>query len=222
MGAATAAQASAVLSGTGTAAVAASISRPGAAVLSGSGLLTVLTAGMTVVTDSDSAHGEDSGFTYVTDSDTCTGTDAGGSTPLLVISGADACTGADGGEAAARPAGAVVTDSDTCTGTEAVTDIGIWTYMAGFMTTAAGGFELVRYHPVTGERRVVLAGEHADAAVLRFAAELAKARAVEFVSSSDGCRAAELEQPCLGVSVTVSPALEVSVAVSAARVPVPA
>jgi hypothetical protein len=88
--------------------------------------------------------------------------------------------------------------------------IEVYTYLAGFMTTPAGGFEIVWTHPATGERLLVLAGDHVDRHVLALAREVAAASEVRVVTDSEACSAAEGQVQPLGVTVSVTGALSVS------------
>ena len=223
----------AAASGAGLAAVGAA--QLAALAASGTG---TATAGATVtsftyVSDTDTCTAVESGFTFISDSDTCTGSDGaellrvadsdrcGSSEQSLSywpvdndsvkasesgywsgpLGDADSCHAADGGERI------TLASAEACTSADDSAPVGVWTYIPGFATGPGGGFEVVH------GGRVVLRGRHGGLAALKFAQELAKADRVRWVADADACAASEQEERPLSVTVTVVPALELTIGV---------
>jgi hypothetical protein len=200
----------------------------------------------TTIYDSDTGHGEDSGYTYIHDSDTGHGTDATGpygpigadaghgtDTELTrwvsdsdsgkateheqrtgTVIDSDAGTGSDGGEVI------TVIDRDYGIMTDTYNPvIDVYTYEASWMefVPSRGFFRLVYTHPVTGEQREVLTVPEVTGHVLKLARTLATSSEVQFVADSDAGHGTEDSTGLLGVSVSVSRALHVTVSAERAR-----
>lgn len=194
--------------------------------------------GGTQVADTDSWHGEDSGFTFLSSSDTASMTDSQG---LVSIGVVDSVTAADTNTIAWRQGtdtasaddelktlfGPAVSDADTATLTEgpgrfpfsdadsfAMTDahvLNVWSGWAPY--TYLGGRER-RIHGPDG--RVVASTDHVDPLFLRLAQKIAEAETVQWVHDEDSASTSESTVlHGLTVSVVVSPAITVTVEISA-------
>jgi hypothetical protein len=198
-----------------------------------------ISGGSTAKSDTDTGHGEDSGWTYISSTDTGHGTDAGerpgpvgtdtghGTDIELTrfVSDTDLSKSVEAGfwsgtirdsdsSGPATDAGETVAVQDTefsVTTDTYVPVIDVYTYEATFMIAQpGGGFLLVHYHPVTGERRVILAVDHIDGPTLKLARQIAQSRTVEFVSDRDYGQSGEYEESTVGVRVSVQRAVEVT------------
>jgi hypothetical protein len=119
-----------------------------------------------------------------------------------VAGGTDRCTVVEHGERIR------LASTEACTADDEAPDVDVYTYVPPFRTGPGGGW----YKVAWGEHEV-LRTTRVDGAVLRVARELNRASELRFVFDTDACTAAESYRRVTGVTVSVVPALEVSVQV---------